>query len=1245
MFTTHDQARPAGSATFTRRPGAAGKPRRRTKMHQTTNMQCKGSPGAKRGVLGGGALSEEALASSRSVLSGGRGGHGVGLQQYFTAAPVAEFIRDVINPVGVDLPVLDPTAGDGALLAPHTYGFGIEIDRDHTVRAKYMALRGDVQLAYPLMKVGGVTFPRIVANPPFGLTWQLPGIANGKPTNSTVACALLTLDLLGGGGLAAMVCGTARLRSEVLANEKVNAATWAIVDITGEAFPGVKLPASIVFLCATPRDGVHIKPLEISCAVEDLHAAVGALIDAQTTHVGYVASYTRYSEAEHLFDALRAAYEERHPLEGPPRSDVRLIGRRLRVSLGALGRLVNDYSQEARLLARLNGQPPSYLALNSRDWRTVRGLAESGVIVIDEKASAAVEREIERARLILRPMYPVPVQMRLGFLDDLTKIECIQDDPERGFVAGESYALNVETQVQCEKAEKLVERRNGEHEIRDVEIVRRALRITIDDHTFHEAPEDITYLVGHFALPDPGDLGRDHPDELARIKAVLADIESEWGPKDAARGNPDGWRLKPYQLEDLARGILKRRFVLAHDMGLGKTCCQLLFAEACARLGYAKRAALFVAPQDLHPQWQREGLKFLGRQLEVIRTPGDAARVRRHVRDGATGMWLTHYEALSLIGTCDEHLPPVPVLPDGVTWASHTARQLKAARERTPEWQAQAQQEYEAALAAWQAERDALAEDDYDGHWVLNRRMPTQRQPADHPATLTSESVCPACRQPWSRTRAGWDGLNCGACGYTHRSRRVPSVASILSGVFKRGVICIDEISMIRGHTSRRSTAVRGLSAACRLGASGTPIANYVADCFWGLAWTLGVGSARFPYGYEDGPRKFEDDFAVISFIMGRAEDGKDHLRERRKVLPEVTNLSMLWRLLAMSVIRRRKEDTGEPIAEKHTHIVEVPAGEAQRSLHLAWVERFATFFAQRNPGHPLVEAGLVEKLAAGLGLLAKLQYAATLPGADPDLDWIGVEGVTSVTPALLRVLEIVERHVQQGDKVLVGSCLIETGPLIARMLAARGIRAAHITEHKAGKTVTKNPRVRAREVTQFVTGDVDVLCAGVQAVKLGHNLDTASVVVLFGLPWSHEAKAQFIDRVHRLTSKRPVQVYIVVTRGLIDTQKLILLDDKSAASDVALDGRLIDQSRDEPDWAQTIEAMRAAGVPITNDTVAEEVLYQRWLESLVAGTDTAPLPPRPAVAGDGAFAGAVEARPDWVLDVDAGEQAALFTT
>lgn len=591
-----------------------------------------------------------------------------------------------------------------------------------------------------------------------------------------------------------------------------------------------------------------------------------------------------------------------------------------------------------------------------------------------------------------------------------------------------------------------------------------------------------------------------------------------------------GFTYKPFQLEDLARLAVKGSGVLAWEQGLGKSLAQMSLAELCVRRG-AQDAVLIVCPQDLIPQWQREAAKFFGRTLEVIDGPATAHAVARRLRAGGRGWFITYYEALSLTGRRDERLA-----------------------EQVLEW------------------------GDPDEH---GERAPL----------LTSTDACPACRADgW----AGWQGAACRGCGYVHRRLRVRSAASHLAGAFRRGVVCVDELSLIRGDESLRSKAIRALRARHRFGATGTPISNYVNDAFWGLWWALGNASERFPYDYE-GKAKFEADFCVIEHQMGH-KPGEEHQRKRRKVLPEVTNLSLLWRLLSASMVRRRKEDTGEKLAERVFHPVRVPFGERQQELHKKWLADFVRFFCQTHPDSPLVAAGVgvVELFAAGLGQLPKLEYAATLPGADPDLAWTAIEA-SNWTPKTLKVLELCLERVRAGDKVLVGSCLIETGRFLAERLGERGVRALHIVEERAGRAQTKSPRKRAAELQAFTEGDAQVLCAGVNAVKLGHNLDTASAVILDGLPWSHEALDQFLARVHRLTSKRAVSVYVVLTRGSLDERKWDLLVRKGQAADLALDGQLVTEREEPVDWNTVLREMRAAGVTANGEELSERDLERLW--------------------------------------------------
>ena len=232
-----------------------------------------------------------------------------------------------------------------------------------------------------------------------------------------------------------------------------------------------------------------------------------------------------------------------------------------------------------------------------------------------------------------------------------------------------------------------------------------------------------------------------------------------------------------------------------------------------------------------------------------------------------------------------------------------------------------------------------------------------------------------------------------------------------------------------------------------------------------------------------------------------------------------------------------------------------------------------------------------MDRSSALLGQLWKLEFSSVLPEAEP-------EGYyprgSNWTPANLKVLELAAEHANAGDKVLIGSSLMAYGPWIAEHLCSKGINAVHITDERDGKFHTVAPARRAGIVNQFRTDGASVLCASIYSMKLGHNLDVANVVILRGLPWDYSSFDQFIARVHRLTSKRPVTIYVVMTEGTVDQRKWELINQKGAASQLALDGTLFHQNTEKIDLQQVLDELKERGVT-SDSAISEDQIRQQW--------------------------------------------------
>jgi hypothetical protein len=264
--------------------------------------------------------------------------------------------------------------------------------------------------------------------------------------------------------------------------------------------------------------------------------------------------------------------------------------------------------------------------------------------------------------------------------------------------------------------------------------------------------------------------------------------------------------------------------------------------------------------------------------------------------------------------------------------------------------------------------------------------------------------------------------------------------------------------------------------------------------------------------------------------------------------------------------------------------------------MYQKWLDGFTEYFISAHPDAPISQyPDLVERSAAILGQLWKLEFSSVLPQAEPSGYY---SHSPNWTPANLKVLELAYQHVQKGDKVLIGSDLMAYGKWVAEQLNIKdSVNAIHIVEESktTGQLQTKSPKKRANIVYDFRSDSANVLCASLNAMNLGHNLDMANVVILKGLPWDFATFDQFIARVHRLTSKRPVTVYVVLTEGSVDERKWQLLNDKSAAAQLALDGRLFEQDEEEIDLQKILDELKEQGVMV-DSVVPEELVKQQWM-------------------------------------------------
>jgi hypothetical protein len=1205
-------------------------------------------------AVAGALLTDEVLDSSDHILTKGVHGGFKGAQQFFTPEPVAELAAYVTSSGSgrVEVPVLDPTAGDGSFLKPvgPTFSFGVEIDKDQIKNAEgsYIPIQGDLQKVAPLMYRVCPEFPAIWANPPFGLKdWADETINDGRPVGSARLTFIWSMRMLAEDGQIVFICGKDQFHREIAPLPEAKG-IYYVVEVD-DLFEGTTHPSAIAF-------GVHpelrkhyrldeTQGFETKAVPMEMLDLVGPkVLEARNvaTHNGYNSVAHRTWGGGHLwkdaFEAIQKEYDRRKAVaEGEKTKrefDIELVGgKMLSVQPSAFAQLALAKRDLLRSLKMLHGKTIDWFASYERDWVAVEEAMASGVITVQPKVIQEVEAILIDSRRTVCPLYPIKEVQRLGYLTDLSTIKCKKSDPERGFVAGEMYGIEARSATITEKIERPeVAKRGknaGETVIRTFERQRKVLRITVAGQwRFTDSDQDqadIRYFLDHFEVPDPGDVGTRYPAEVEENRKLLNQIAEDTVipcSEAYAEKHPEKPAITPrkFQIEDLARLIVKVSGLISWEQGLGKTLGAVLYTLAAWRRG-AQKCALYIVPQDLIPQWQAEWERFTGGKLELIKTHGQAREVAKKLRLGGEGAYITYYEALSVNGTSRSEM-----LPEIIVEQKTEVVKIKGTGRWGPA-QLATKSSSEEGVIVWKGVNKSPHTDD-DGRtifvdaqgnvvqskaWVpkdwdiedkghalkqdYGQYIPEQWE--EKLKNITSAHICPACH---ADRKSGWNGKFCRAtnnlgeeCGYSHYLHRVKPMGSILSTAFRKGVIVVDEGTMIQGDYSARSTVIRGLRARHKLLMTGTPVKNYIPQAFWLLWWALGNQSKRFPYGYG-GKSDFENNHAVIEWlVMG----GK---KQARKVLPEVTNLSQLWRLLASSIIRRRKEETGEVLVKRTMYPITVPLGEAQREQMEKWRKDFHLFFEEKYPDSDVVKAGAAEMMAPMLGLRMKLDYAATVPCGDPDYEWTGVEGVSNWTPANLRTLEVVMTLAKQGRKVLVGSQWKESCNWLTEKLVEKGVNARSLLDAN-GNTIP--PKNRAAVVGEFQSGKVDVLVATIQSIRYGHNLDTGNAAVIHGLPDDYESYDQYIARIHRLTSINPVDVYVIIPgsetnkdRGATITRlKWDTLRQKGDAANLALDGRLIEADELEIDESEVLKTLMEKGVPVNGDEVPEAEVERLWGE------------------------------------------------
>lgn len=624
--------------------------------------------------------------------------------------------------------------------------------------------------------------------------------------------------------------------------------------------------------------------------------------------------------------------------------------------------------------------------------------------------------------------------------------------------------------------------------------------------------------------------------------------------------NPaDDLGLFDFQAEDLSRIACRDAAILSWEQGLGKTFGGLIYATL--KGGHRN---LIIAPQSLYSQWEADAAK-LGIRLHRIQNMEDALHVGRTQPEG---WYFIHYELLKGNGRPNRRvkggpegmtgLPPK--LNDGEVWRQGPMWE-ELGGGATKKSAAYAYAHYgptcPACGARWRGAGELPPAQCRCGH--VNAYADLRTDEDEEQSFIT---WCVNCGEV-----VDWNGVSCASCGH-HRYRARPrSIYQLLKHY--ADTIVVDEGVKLKNIESLQAQSVHALHADHKLILSGSPIKNTLADIFWLLHWAFGEGSAIFPYRYHGGQAKFMEDFCVYY------QEGTDYERGNtsgKRFQPEITNVSMLWRLLGPAICRRRKRDVeGLEMVDRTTHFVALPPAKEQQQAYTWWMQNFAEWFRSVHGG----DERMIELRQKLLGQLNKLKLVTTIPSSQKLETELDEDGLTKagyklgdgLTPKSVWVLESCLQWTHEGHQTVLFTTLQDNANFLWAELNRLGLRATIANGNVP-------PKQRQNVIDDFKKGDYDILIAGTEAVNLGHNLENASRVIMTDFPWEHSTLRQAIERVHRLTSQYDVHIYMLYHEDMIDAYHLEMIRRKADSSDIALEGEVNDQQEQRVDLFKMAQQM-----------------------------------------------------------------------
>jgi hypothetical protein len=355
-----------------------------------------------------------------------------------------------------------------------------------------------------------------------------------------------------------------------------------------------------------------------------------------------------------------------------------------------------------------------------------------------------------------------------------------------------------------------------------------------------------------------------------------------------------------------------------------------------------------------------------------------------------------------------------------------------------------------------------------------------------------------------------------------------------------------------------------------------------------------------------------------------RAEGKRASAGRFKKLTPEVCNVHRLWKLFRPIILRRRKQDTGLEIVPKLRRVIRCEMGTLQKKVyqyHLdaeyrdldgcpatgAQLQALRIAAADPSSDHLTAQPG---EPVEPCECQSSLNHASRITHHPcPRCHGRGVlplphRSGTAYIPKMATVLTLLAEILERREQALLFSAFNDSLDHLSRWLNEASVRHVvldgRVNQKRRGQIAAlfKQGRLldtqHALRTTQQAPSPIPMTLAGVECMAEGHSFHLTNNVILLAYSWAYDKFKQALDRVHRLNSVQPVNVYVVLCTGSIDRRLESLVQEKSAAAELVLDGRLIGERTEEINLAELLKVARRE-FNEKDATLDEGLLQAQW--------------------------------------------------